>query len=288
MTYTGAGSRLAPERGLALDPDRWAWQPKIDGQFATVTTDHLGRICSVLSRAGEEIGQASDLHGIVAGPPFSTFTGEFEAHTEAGNRISSCRGWRNLHLFDALYLDGRNISTLSYQQRYGALHRAQSIIEGDGLARIRTVRDKHGRHQAEGSRKYTSGVPRDLRRLPIVPMARGKSAGAELWLSYVERGQGEGVVAVRLDAPAGRVNAKRKLKNTDELDVTIVSVDPSGNYCGAMFGSVRLSLSCRKTNRPQVGEVWAVKCDGWYESSITPRFARLGRRRDDLTGMVAP
>ena len=284
MTYVGAGSRLPPEIGLALDCRRWAWQPKIDGAMATVTTDRAGRICSVLSRAGREFSEASDLHGILAGPPHSVLVGEIEAHTEAGNRLAACRGWRNLHLFDATYIDGRSIAAQPYAARYGALHQAQALLEQDGLARIRTVVDKHGRHQHAVGRKYTSRAPRDIRRLPIVPMARGRAAARELWDSYTR--EGEGLVAVRLDAPAGLRGAKRKIKLHEDIEAVVTAICPSAASL-LYAGQYLFHVSARGAVRPQVGEVWTVAADGFYEGSSKPRFPRLVRRRDDLTGTAS-
>ena len=45
---------------------------------------------------------------------------------------------------------------------------------------------------------FVSPVPRDHRRLLLVPLHRGASAGRDLWARHVERDGGEGLVAVRL------------------------------------------------------------------------------------------
>lgn len=284
LDYTGAGARLDPARGLALDCRRWAWQPKLDGCYVRITTDRQGRIATVRTRNLREPREAWDLRGILAGPPDAVMHGELDAHTEAGNRTAMSRGWRNVHLFDLTRSDGRSIEAMPYEARYGALHRAQSVLEGDGQARIRTSQDALGRHRLDGSGKYVTAAPRDLRRVPIVPMVRGKAGAADLWRQHVELGQGEGLVAVRLDAPVRARGGKRKIKATDTIDVTIVAVDASGDYCRAVYGGVAFSMSCRKRVPPMVGELWSAAIDGWYESSTTPRFPRLVQRRDDISG----
>jgi hypothetical protein len=202
LDYCGAGARLTPERGTALPHTAWAWQPKIDGVYARVTLDARGRVQRVLSRAGEPLRDAADLVGILAGPPDSVLHGELEAHTEAGIRAATTRGWAALHLYDVTRLDGRPLDREPYRARYAALHQAQAQLEDAGAARRHDwTDDATGRHHGASGR-FVAAIPRDLRRFPVVPMARGKGAGEALWRAHVEVGGGEGIVAVRLDAPA--------------------------------------------------------------------------------------
>lgn len=280
LDYCGAGARLTPERGTALPHTAWAWQPKIDGVYARVTLDARGRVQRVLSRAGEPLRDAADLVGILAGPPDSVLHGELEAHTEAGIRAAATRGWAALHLFDVTRLDGRPLDREPYRARYAALHQAQAQLEDAGAARRHDwTDDATGRHHGASGR-FVAAIPRDLRRFPVVPMARGKGAGEALWRAHVEVGGGEGIVAVRLDAPAKARGAKRKVKATDTLDAVCVSSSPGGStllYAGRTFvvGTV-----C------EVGAVVEVAHDGWFEAAPVPRFARVVRRRDDLSASV--
>lgn len=282
LDYAGAGARLTPAAGLALPHTSWAWQPKIDGVYARVTLDSRGRVLRVMSRSGVPIPQAADLVGILAGPPDSVLHGELEAHTEAGNRAAATRGWAALHLYDCTRVDGRTLERDPYSTRYGALHRMQAAMACEGCdRRVDWLDDATGRHHAAASGRFMSAIPRDLRRFPIVPMSRGKSAAEQLWRSHVEVGGGEGLVAVRLDAPLGRRNSKRKIKSTDTLDAVCVSASRGGStlvYAGRTFivGSV-----C------EVGAVVEVAHDGWYERDATPRFARVVRRREDLAHTAA-
>lgn len=281
LDYAGAGARLTPERGLALPSPAWAWQPKIDGTYARVTLDGRGRVLRVLSRSGSPMPAAADLVGIVAGPPDSVLHGEIEAHTEAGERAAATRGWRAIHIFDASRLAGRDVSREPYRARYGALHQSHANLEAVGAGRrCDWTDDATGRHHAATSGRFVAAVPRDLRRFPIVPMARGRGAGEALWRSHVEIAGGEGLVAVRLDAPLGARGGKRKVKATDTIDAVCVASSPGGStlaYAGHTFavGSV-----------VAVGAVVEVAHDGWYERAAIPRFARVVRRRDDLSSAV--
>lgn len=278
--YCGATLRHTIDQALELDPRRFAFSPKIDGCYARITTDSRGRIVRVMSRAAADISQARDLIGIVAGPPDAVLHGELEAHTEAGNRIAACRGWRNLHLFDCTRSHGRSIERLPYSERYGELHRAHAAIELAGAGRT-SYQDEHGRTHHKVSGDFRTHAPRDLRRVPVVPLHRGPSAAERLWRSHVEVGGGEGIVAIALDAPAGRRGSKRKVKATDTIDCTVVAVDSSAAslvYAGRVF-----HISARGKLRPVVGQVLEVAHDGFYENASTPRFARIVRARPDLS-----
>lgn len=273
--YVGCGARLAPELGLALSPDRWAYQPKHDGVYARVSLDRRGRISNVLSRSGSPIRDASDLVGILAGPPDSVLHGELESHTEAGNRIAATRGYRLLHVFDVTRHAGRDAAWMTYADRHDLLRRDRDAIDLAGLANPWVTDDQGDAHDLKSGR-YCKATPRDIRRLPLVPLVRN---GSELWQSYVERGGGEGLVAVRLDAPARARGSKRKIKATDSIDCVVIKVE-SGcallTYRGHSFVVSARGATCR------AGQIVEVKHDGWYERSVTPRFARIVRRRTDL------
>ena len=276
--YTGAGSRLDPERGLELDAKRWAWQPKIDGVYARVSLDRRGRVANVLARSGAPIREAADLLGLVVGAPDSVLHGELEAHTEAGNRAAAERGWRALHLFDCTRAGGRDVSARAYSDRYGELHRMQADLEIAGRNTPWLDDDQGDAHSTRNGR-YCKRIPRDVRRTPIVRLHRGVGSGSALWREHVEIGGGEGVVAMALDAPAGKRGAKRKIKASDTLDVVIVAVDAGAVV--AIWGGHTFAVS-RGSHDVRVGETWEVRCDGMYESSVQPRFARLVRVRGDL------
>jgi hypothetical protein len=283
LDYAGASSRLAPDRGLALPANRWAWQPKLDGVYARATTDAAGRIVELRHRSGAVIPLADcdGLPGLATGLPNATLHGELEAGTECGRRSAALRGYPVLHLFDISLAAGRSLARLPYLDRYQALHRWQADVEELGrIARGDWWEvDATGRAHDPSTGRYCRAVPRDLRRLPIVELARGVGAGQRLWREHVDREGGEGLVAVRLDATLGQRDSKRKIKATDTLDCVVVEVRgrvARVAYAGRAF-SLRVGASPLR-----VGEVVEVAHDGWYESSTTPRFARLVRRRPDL------
>lgn len=283
LDYAGAGSRLDPSAGLALDPARWAWQPKVDGVYARISTDRAGRIVTLLHRSGApvSVADAGGLYGLSIGLPDAVLHAELEAGTEAGRRAAASRGWTAAHLFDCSRLLGRSVASLPYSERYGWLHRWQAQVESDGtIARDDWWQlDEQGDAHDPATGRYCRAVPRDLRRLPVLELGRGAGAGQRLWQSVVSRGGGEGLVAVRLDAQLGARGSKRKIKCTDNIDAVVVAVFgrvATCSYAGTLF-SLRVGAS-----PVRVGQVVEVAHDGWYESSATLRFARLVRSRPDL------
>lgn len=294
--YTGAGTRLALDAALRL-PRGWAYQPKVDGTYVRAKTDERGRLIEGLSRTGARV-DLGDLAGIVAGPPLAILHGELDAHTEAGIRIAACRGWRNLHLFDCTRAAGASLERLPYAERYATLHRAQVAIELAGLGRIAPTqqdpRKWKWRRPTDGGlapAKYEwrplnpkgvvpGGPPRDLRRVPVVPMVRTRAQAEQLWDEHVLRGGGEGIVAVALAAPAGRRNSKRKVKQCDTLEAVCLGSD--GGVAELRRGEQTFLVSARGRCQPQPGDVVEVLHDGFYERDFTPRFARMVRVRNDL------
>jgi hypothetical protein len=255
--------------------------PKIDGVYARVSLDRRGRVSNVLTRAGSPLAEARDLIGLSAGAPDSVLHGELEAHTEAGNRLANVRGWRALHLFDATRTHGRDISALPFSERYAELHRMQVEREIAGRNTPWSDDDQGDAHDLRTG-KYTRRIPRDVRRLPIVPLARGNGSAASLWAEHVDREGGEGLVAVRLDAPVRAHGGKRKIKATDTIDCRVVAA--GGNAARLEYGGQVFVVSSRgRWSSLTVGMVVEVAHDGWYEAGVTPRFARIVRVRGDLT-----
>ena len=275
--YCGAGSRLTPERGLALSADAWGWMPKVDGCYARVSTDRRGRVFSVLTRAGRPLREARDLVGVLVGPPDSVLHGELDAHTEAGNRLASTRGWRALHLFDTTRHAGRDVSAMPALDRHALLAADRTALEQAGTVNP-WADDEHGQAHAVTTGRYVRRIPRDWRRFPLVPMHRDARA---LWSEHVERGGGEGVVAVRLAAPAGARDSKRKIKASDTLDCTVVSC--GGGAALLSYRTHLFAVSARgRWSTLTTGTHVEVAADGWYESTTAPRFARLVRVRADV------
>jgi hypothetical protein len=278
--YSGATSRLTAVKGLALPWRSWAFQPKYDGVFCQARTDRSGRIFAMHYRSGQPCSpaDAADLMGLATGAPNAVLHGELEAQTEASQRARAARPAR-LHLFDVSRYDSRLVGPLPYSERYGLLQRWHAQVEC--YESERTYRDRTGRYHDNASGDFIRPVRRNLARLPIVPLHRGPSAAEQLWRSHVELEGGEGIVAVRLDAPIGKRAAKRKIKATDELDAVVIGSGPTVaelSWAGHTF----LVNASGKWSGLAPGTVVSVRYDGFYERKVEPRFARIVRVRADL------
>jgi hypothetical protein len=299
VDYAGATTRVPVEKGLTLDPTKWSWQPKIDGAYARVVTDRAGRIATVMPRGSNRLSKysetghssyanffAKDLDGILGmatGLPDSVLFGELEACTEASVAARERRGWAKLYLFDCGRWCGRSVAAEPFSARYGLLHRWQANVETYGEVPREdwwTVDAEGDAHGPAG--EYVRPVPRDLRRLPIVPLARGPGAGAELWRQHVLKKRGEGIVAVRLDAALGKRAVKLKIKATDTYDCPVISYQGTG--CAVIkFRGVTATVSARGrwAHTFEVGDILEVAVDGFYKSGM-PRHPRIVRVRRDL------
>lgn len=287
VDYSGPSRTLPPERAARLDARRWAWQPKLDGVFVRLSTDRAGRISSLLYRSGEHVRptDADGLVGLAIGLPDAVLHGELEAQTERGIAARSARGWAAFHLFDAARVYGRPVTALPYSERYGWLHRWQSAAECGDLPRCDWwTEDVTGRaHDATG--RFVRPVPRDLRRLPIVPLHRGPGAFDEIW-SQVETGALEGVVSVNLESHLGVRSAKIRTKPLQTLDCVVVSIGARRTAATLVYvdGSSRREFSCSFTSKAaqsaDVGDIVEVA----YEQIDRrgPRHARVVRVRSDL------
>lgn len=284
--YSGATGRLEPDAGLKLDPKRYAWQPKVDGCFVRVATDDAGCVSSLLMRCGNPV-PARDVTGIAGmhtGLPNAVLHGELEAHTEAGIAARKARGFPVIHLFDCARFLGNDVKARPYTERYGLLHRWQADLEcyrdEPGAPVERFYLDGSGRAHLPASHVFVDQAPRDIRRLPIVKLARGAGAAEQLWDEHVVRGGGEGLVAVRLDARLGQRQAKLKIKEIDTLDCVVIQRDSSAamlSWAGRQF-----AVSAKgKWQALQPGDVVEVACNGFYNGGKEPRFARIVRIRQD-------
>lgn len=277
--YCGATHRLTIDKAVKLDHKRYAAQPKLDGVFCRAATDRSGAIADLRYRSGEPVskGDADGLVGLRLGLPDAVIYGELTAQTDAGLRERDAYGAR-LHVFDVSRFLGRDVRAQAYADRYGLLHRwhahEELNLDGDYLV------DESGRAHDATSGRFSQHVRNNLRRLPIVPLVRGKGAVDQLWQSYVEHDQGEGVVVVRLDLAFGARASKAKVKRTDTIDATVLRVE--GKRAVLLWGPAQFVVS---TTREQLapGDVVEVKADGFTERGV-PRFARFVRVRRDLGG----
>ena len=284
LALGAAGSRIPIADALRLPSARYGFSPKIDGAGVYWSTDRAGRLATLLHRSGRPVTptESDGLYGQPIGLPDSSGFAELDCHTEAGIRARATRGWAALHLIDCARYAGRSISALTFEERHAKLHRWQALTEcyEPEFGRMDWwTDDAHGRAHDPATGQYAVARPRDLRRLPIVPVYRGPGAARRLW-DQVEAGDLEGMVAVALAAPLGARGSKKKVKTTENLDVTILSFDTRA--ASVAWKGVQFVVSA-VNKQLRVGDVYRCAIDGWYESSTTPKFARLIARRDDLS-----
>ena len=278
--YAGAVGRLDIDRALRLG-SRFVAQPKHDGMYVHLHLDRTGRIERVLSRTGAVVPrrQVSHLLGAFAGWPGSVLVGELEAHTERGNAAAEARGYRVVHLFDAIRAEnGRYIGREPYAARRDALFRMQSEVVNldSGLPWVKSG-GLRGRQKSSG--KYCRAVPTDWRLTPItdqVPVARA----GELWEKAVA-GEGEGVVIVALDAPIGKRGAKRKVKPLETIDAVCLQSDPTGHVLRVLGSESLVVVGPRQPVPVSVGGVFELAYEGAYGSGSL-RHARILRSRTDV------
>lgn len=268
----GAGSLISPDLARQLDSKKWAYQPKIDGGYATVTTDANGAILSAVSRSGRPwtLGDLEQVRTI----PSAVLCCEIERHTEAAVVAVRNRGFELLHIFDALSLGGRALVAETYADRYQAIMRAIAEREAQQGEWVYAA----GNRRTEAGR-FTHAAPVDVRRTPLVPMLRGASGFDEMWSTYVERQQGEGLVAVNLTAKAGSKLAKRKVKTTDTVSAKLSPGNGGGKTAHVYIYGQRVTV-CMPANM-RYGDIVDIAHNGFYNTG-EPRFARVVRKRFDL------
>lgn len=278
MDYAGAGSqgRLTIADAVRLGRN-WMAQPKVDGCYVHVHTDRAGKIERVLSRSGAVLSRkiVGGLLGAFVSWPDSVLCGELEAHTEAGNRAARARGWRAVHVFDAVRVGGRYLAREPYRARRDALLRAQSEVVNLAEERSWTrVEGLRGRDKETG--RYVLAAEEGWRLCPVVDQVPVARAGG-LW-DGVQAGQGEGLVLVNINAPMGRRNSKRKLKPVSTLEAVCIKADGAGALLHWIAGDKLFVVGAKGLEE---GRVFEVLHDGFYDSG-EPRFARVVRERMDL------
>lgn len=294
--YAGANGRIDIARGLDLAPDRYGFMPKIDGAYSEIHTDQDGRIRMVLARNGNDLAeQLPEFIGMRIGLPGAVLQAEAELWTEAARRNRKARGYTALHLFDVSRYKNEYVARQPFASRRSLLSRWQ-----DEAQSMRSVREVPfgDRWRARRSGKIIRPAYENLKFLPLVPLVLGAGGAADLWRNHVEYGGGEGLVAVRLDAPMGKRSSKLKLKKTHTIDCVVIDRDRS---CATLLwaGNVfAVACSGRKNEAIKAGDVVEVLCEGVYEEAdsttagrrrrdsvaarMTPRFPRIVRVRPDL------
>lgn len=282
--YCGPTSSLPVEKLLTLDC-RWAFQPKIDGVYCTVTTDANGRIANMLYRSGERVTthDSDGLIGQYIGLPDSVVHGELEAQTEASLRARATRRFACVHLFDASRIASSNVTTSPFYERYGWLQRWRAYVdcyEREACTPVVTRRDEN-RFVRDVLGRFVRPAKGAVVRFPIVPNVFGRGAVRGLWASFVETG-GEGVVAIRLDAPFGARGAKKKCRATTTFDCVVTAVSPRVAQLVYRGYSFVVSAAGKAAIGIRPGDLVEVAANGWYEGSIKPKHARIVRVRRDI------
>lgn len=269
--YVGATKRLAL-RDVGELGSRFVLQPKKDGCYVRVYLDARGRIAKVFLRNGTEAPAhlTSHLIGALVGAPHAEVVGELEALTEQAERRAKLQP-RKIWLFDALFDGVRSLIRTPYAQRRDALWRMTAAVQ---------CYAPNDDHRPAPWRKYRDpGLP-GWRLCPIVPqvcVADARRAWEE-WVVGPDDGD-EGLVAVNLDAPVGRPAAKLKIRQSETIDAVVADVSRTTIICeyrGGYFGVGRNRLIV------DVGEVVEVRCDGFYETGVLPKFPTILRVRRDL------
>jgi hypothetical protein len=280
--YAGAVGRATLAQAAAAGRS-YVLAPKYDGIYCTATTDARGRVAHLFTRTGLPVPSeiARELVGVVWAPN-SVLVGELECWTEAANRMAARRGYRCLHLFDAIRVAGADVSSLPYSGRRDALLRAESALACEDLDKPWLV-DAQGDAHDPASGHYTRRVPRSWRRMPVVPQLPASHA-EQAWADWVERdggagGPAEGLVVVAVDARIGARSSKRKVKRATSIDCVVAHAGKrvaSLSWAGGTFTCPAGGLELR------VGQKVECTHESFYERSGQPRFPRISRMRPDL------
>lgn len=291
MTRKAATDYAGPRSSVPFDKleqlaTTHALQEKRDGEYVRVHLDASGRIARLFSRSGAIVSDelAGDVLGALVGMPNAELVGELEAHTEAGRRAAKKRGHAVVHLFDAIRDGGQYLARAPYRERYRALQVMQEWAAGE-LERGRFRGGHRTRDMKKGS--YSPDVlgPAGLRRAPILPCLTLEQA-RQVW-ERARCDEAEGLVAAALEAPLGARLAKVKCKPSDTLDCQVVSYDGKG-FATLRAGTMQFAVSARgRSGEGLAPGVWVeVKFNGWMKSSNRPKFARIVRRRPDLSATL--
>jgi hypothetical protein len=267
--YVGATKRITLQDAAELG-SRFAVQPKKDGIYVRLYLDGRGRVAKVFMRNGREVlpHLTSHLMGALVGNPHAELVGELDAMTDRGEAAASRRP-RQVHLFDCLHDGARSLLKAPYSARHDALWRMQSAVQ---------CAAPDDDHRPKPWRKYRDPIGAGWRLTPIVPqvsIARARVAWEE-WVIGPDDGD-EGLVVVALDAPVGK--GKMRIKQSETIDAVVASVSRTTVTCGYRGRYFNVG---RGRHIVDPGEIVEVRCDGFYETGVLPRFPSIVRVRRDL------
>jgi hypothetical protein len=279
FAYAGAKGKADPSK-LERAKRTFCWQPKLDGIYLTVCTDGEGKVSHLFTRAHKPLTGTyrAFFEGLYIGAPHSVFAAEGELWTEAANRVADTRGWRKLHLFDCLQLNGEPLAHESYSVRRGWLERIRAHVKGE--TRDRALEDSTGcLHGSDG--RFVVDRPNAWRRYTVVPQLplADLDTAWRVWVDQEGIGPCEGLVAVSQENALGTRGSKLKYKRVDTLDAVVVMSDE--RRAVVTWQGLTFTVGRRKFDL-SVGTIVEVKHEGFYETSCIPRFPRLVRVRRDL------
>jgi ATP-dependent DNA ligase len=269
--YAGATKRITLKDAAGLG-SRFAVQPKKDGIYVRVYLDGRGRVAKLFMRNGREVlpHLTTHLMGALVGNPHAELVGELEAMTDKGEAAAR-HGPRLVHLFDCTHDGSRSLVRAPYSERRAALWTMQSAVQN-----YRPDDD----HRPKPYRRYRDPVLPGWKLTPIVPQVPIDQAcrAWEEWVVGPDEGD-EGLVIVALDAPVGRGASKMRIKQSETIDAVVVQVARTILVCryrGSLFSVYR------GKHHAEVGEAVEVRCDGYYETGVLPRFPAIVRVRREL------
>lgn len=118
-TYVGPKTQVTPDDIGRYENGQWYAEEKRDGAWAAVKIDGDGKIVSLTSRVGKPFmgDHVAGLVGLQTQLPNSTLVGELEAASEAATERYKALGYRRVHIFDAPFLCGYDLTDKAYQDR---------------------------------------------------------------------------------------------------------------------------------------------------------------------------
>ena len=119
-TYLGPASQVTPDSIDKFEREGvWAAEEKRDGCWAEIRTDKSGTVTALRSRVGKTFGPAhvQGLVGLRTHLPDSVLVAELESASEAATERSQALGYKRVHVFDVLVINGIDCTRHCYDQR---------------------------------------------------------------------------------------------------------------------------------------------------------------------------
>ncbi len=143
-TYVGPQIQVTPDEIGRYENGQWYAEEKRDGAWAEIKIDGDGKIVSLTSRVGKPFmgDHVAGLVGLQTELPNSTLVGELEAASEAATERYKALGYRRVHIFDAPFLCGYDLTDKAYQDRRQVLEQFVATMDPKRMPVVR--RATHG------------------------------------------------------------------------------------------------------------------------------------------------